>query len=99
MNLIIGIVVVIACTLGGYMAMGGKIYVTGGYSQGVPVNSVYVYDPQADAWAQLASMGTTRQEHTSAAVGGKLYVFGGQGGEDGDGYLSTAEVYDPASVS
>jgi len=27
MNLIIGIVVVIACTLGGYMAMGGKIYV------------------------------------------------------------------------
>ena len=27
MNLIIGIVVVIACTLGGYMAMGGKVYV------------------------------------------------------------------------
>ena len=33
--------------------------------------------------------------HTSAAVGGMLYVFGGFGG----GGLSTAEVYDPASGS
>ena len=41
------------------------------------VNSVYVYDPQANAWTQLASMGTARRLHASAAVGGKLYVFGG----------------------
>ena len=58
-------------------AMGGKIYVTGGYDQGVSVNSAYVYDPQADAWTQLASMSTVRQSHASAAVDGKLYVFGG----------------------
>ena len=57
-----------------------------------------VYDPQANAWTQLASMGTARQSHASAAVGGKLYVFGGLGGEDGE-ELSTAEVYDPASDS
>ena len=62
--------------------------------QGTLVNSVYVYDPQADAWTQLASMGVARRRHASAAVGGKLYVFGGIGGEDE--YLSTAEVYDPA---
>ena len=43
----------------------------------LPVNSVYVYDPQADAWTQLASMGIARRCHASAAVGGKLYVFGG----------------------
>ena len=61
------------------------------------MNSVYVYDPQADAWTQLASMGVARRRHASAAVGGKLYVFGGIGGEDE--YLSTAEVYDPASDS
>ena len=60
------------------------------------VNSVYVYDPQADAWTQLASMGTARRTHASAAVGGKLYVFGGR---NGDEYLSTAEIYDPASGS
>ena len=76
-------------------AMGGKIYVTGGYGI-ASANSVYVYDPQADAWAQLASMGNARRRHASAAVGGKLYVFGGRGvGE----CLSTAEVYDPASDS
>ena len=60
------------------------------------MHSAYVYDPQADAWTQLASMSTARWLHTSAAVGGKLYVFGGR---DASGPLSTAEVYDPASDS
>jgi len=83
-------------------AMGGKIYVTGGSAQGdsvfaeVPsLDSVYVYDPQADAWTELASMNTARRVHASAAVGGKLYVFGGMG----MGCLDTTEVYDPASGS
>ena len=72
--------------------MGGKIYVTGGETNHLEsVNSVYVYDPQADAWMQLANMGNARWLHASAAVGGKLYVFGG--------LLCTAEVYDPASDS
>ena len=60
------------------------------------VNSAYVYDPQADAWTQLASMGIARRLHASAAVDGKLYVFGGISPVD---RLSTAEVYDPASDS
>ena len=77
-------------------AMGGKIYVTGGFIQGDAVNSACVYDPQADAWTQLASMGTARRRHASAVVGGKLFVFGGYGA---GGSLSTAEVYDPASDS
>ena len=62
------------------------------------MNSVYVYDPQADAWAQLASMGNARRLHASAAVGGKLYVFGGFDDEERQRF-STAEVYDPASDS
>jgi N-acetylneuraminic acid mutarotase len=41
-------------------------------------------------------MGTAREAHASAAVGGKLYVFGGF---DTVERLSTAEVYDPASDS
>ena len=60
------------------------------------MHSAYVYDPQADAWTQLASMSTARRLHASAAVGGKLYVFGGVGTRE---RLSTAEVYDPASDS
>ena len=79
--------------------MGGKIYVTAGeIGDDEAVNTVYVYDPQANTWTQLASMGNARRGHASAAVGGKLYVFGGIGAEDDD-YLSTAEVYDPASDS
>ena len=55
-----------------------------------------MYDPQSNAWTELASMGTARMVHASAAVGSKLYVFGGSGaGED----LHTVEVYDPASDS
>ena len=78
-------------------AMGGKIYVTGGRNNpDVSVESVCVYDPQADAWTQLANMSTARRQHASAAVNGKLYVFGGVGV---GGKLSTAEVYDPASNS
>ena len=55
-----------------------------------------MYDPQADAWTQLASMGNARRVHASAAGGGKLYVFSGYGDS---ARLSTAETYDPASSS
>ena len=78
-------------------AMGGKIYVTGGRNEEMSEDSsAYVYDPQADAWTQLASMSNVRRGHASAAVGGKLYVFGGHNAE---GRLSTVEVFDPASDS
>ena len=53
------------------------------------VTSDFMYDPQADAWTQLASMGIARGGHASAAVGGKLYVFGGAAAGE---HLSTAEV-------
>merc|ERR1712194_98115 len=81
----------------GAAAMGGKIYVTGGDTDEGSVNSVYVYNPQADAWTQLASMSIARDSHASSAIDGKLYVFGGV--DSDQAYLSTAEVYDPASDS
>ena len=79
----------------GAAAIGGKIYVTGGINQ-ESLNSVCVYDPQADAWTQLASMSLPRQLHASTAVGGKLYVLGGLGTGASAG---ASEVYDPASDS
>ena len=60
------------------------------------MNSAYVYHPQADAWTHLASMNGPRRFHASAAVGGKLFLFGGTGA---GGLPSTTEVYDPASDS
>ena len=68
---------------------------TGGSNQDT-LDSVCVYDPQADAWTQLASMDSARHDHASAVVGGKLYIFGGYNDED---RLITAKVYDPASDS
>ena len=67
-----------------------------GENQGDTLNSACVYDPQADAWTQLPSMSIARDSHASAAVGGKLYVFGGR---DARQPLRTTEVYDPASGS
>ena len=75
--------------------MAGKIYVTGG--DGSPgLSTAVVFDPQANAWAELTSMGATRQDHASTAIGGKLYVFGGFDSEQCD-RMASVEAYDPIS--
>ena len=81
--------------------MGGKIYVTGGVDLDgnehlVNTDKVVVFDPQANMWTQLASMGTSRADHTSAAIGGKLYVFGGYCNNT-DVRMASVEAYDPVS--
>ena len=48
----------------------------------------------ANTWTELASMGTFRVDHTSEAIGGKLYVFGGYVGA---GRIASVEAYDPIS--
>ena len=40
-------------------------------------------------------MSNARYDHSSAAVNGKLYVFGG----NAETILDTVEVYDPAAAS
>ena len=57
--------------------MGGKIYASGGYEVGNISSSLVVFDPQANTWTELASMGKALAYHTSAAIGGKLYALGG----------------------
>ena len=85
-------------------AMGGKIYVTGGRvndRHGVNfeigrLRSVVVFDPQANTWTQVASMSRPLRDHSSAAIGGKLYVFGGVNPETSVPEASV-EAYDPIS--
>ena len=76
------------------ISMGGKIYVTGGYFCGL-TETLIVFDPQANTWTHLASMGTARADHASAAIGGKLYVFGGH--TNSEGRTASVEAYDPIS--
>ena len=59
-------------------------------------DAVEAYDPVANTWTALASLGLARAFHASAVVRGKLYVFGGFSGH---GRMDQVEVYSPASNS
>lgn len=72
-------------TLTGHAAvlLGGKVYVLGGsHAPGEQdaQNSLWVYDPAADAWQAAPSLpGRGRFLHQMAALGDSLYVLGGIG--------------------
>lgn len=75
----------------------GKVYSVGGYNGSDDTNNLYVYDPQAASWTELAAAGDAREGGAAAAMGGKLVYTGGWGpGGTPDG---KTEVYDPASDS
>ena len=58
-------------------------------------STLVVFDPQANTWTELASMGTARHSHASSVICGKLYVFGGS--SDEDDCIASVEAYDPTS--
>ncbi|HSL06196.1 MAG TPA: kelch repeat-containing protein, partial [Nitrospiraceae bacterium] len=62
----------------------------GDYQRNLSVTEVY--DPVADRWARAADLPTARSGITSSVVGGRVYVFGGEGG---DGTFRENEAYDP----
>ena len=49
------------------------------------------FDPAANSWSPIASMGTARFAHAAAVIDGLLYAIGGNGDS---GYLSSGERYD-----
>ncbi|CAM6109775.1 unnamed protein product [Calypogeia fissa] len=56
---------------------GGKIYVFGGSSGNSPVLGSEVYDPKADAWAEISPMINWRFGHKVGIMGEELLVYGG----------------------
>ena len=52
----------------------------------------YRYDPQVNAWEELAPPKTARAFGAAAALGNRLYYIGGY---DGREELATCEIYDP----
>ena len=56
------------------------------------LNTVERYDPTANKWYTVASMGTRRSYSSCAVYNGYLYVAGGN---DGMSMLSSVERYDP----
>ena len=70
----------------------GKIYVIGGYdANGVSTNTVEVYNPNTDTWASAHSIPLAVNHNSAAVAAGKLYSFGGSGGQ--------VFVYDPENDS
>ncbi len=80
----------------------GKIYVFGGGGpRFASLNTVEVYDPQADRWDEATPMPTLRSGAVTAVIDDLIYVVGGGFRKD-DGkfrFLPTTEIYDPATDS
>ena len=61
------------------VAMGGKLYVYGGVTDGSYSKSMRVYDPASDRWATLTSVGgpAERQDGSLVVMNGKLHHLAG----------------------
>lgn len=75
-------------------ALGGRVYVIGGFTGVGEVNTMQVYDPVTATWALGAPMPTKRSNAIAGVCDGHIYVIGGTvGGVN----LATVEEYDPAT--
>ena len=77
-------------------AMGGKLYFLGGIrlGRGFLTNETLEYDPGADRWARVSRMAVPRGASGVAAIGGKIYVAGGEAAAESPREL---EAFDPAT--
>ncbi|XP_077296137.1 kelch-like protein 25 [Arctopsyche grandis] len=77
--------------------IGDRIYVTGGHilkdGKNKSTDEVQVYEMQSNSWSYCAPMIQRREEHSSIAIKGKLFVAGGYC-YDGS-RLDGVESYDP----
>lgn len=77
----------------------GKVLVAGG-GTGTRTASADLYDPESGSWSPTGAMAVARAEHTATLLAdGRVLVAGGVGNNDlsAEGYLGSAEVYDPAT--
>lgn len=95
-----------AATLGSRcVSLKGKIYVIGGRvvsgaAESDNSNVVQIYDPLKNSWSAAARMHRLRSWFGAAVLHERIYVVGGVGqraAEGENGYLDSAEVYDPAA--
>ncbi|MBI3780157.1 MAG: hypothetical protein HY278_03735 [candidate division NC10 bacterium] len=79
----------------------GKLYVVGGCINSDcrigTTNILEVYDEATDSWATKAAMPTASHQMAIGAIGGKLYVVGGDGPCPPCNTIAALQVYDPAT--
>jgi N-acetylneuraminic acid mutarotase len=89
------ILLVTALTAFGTACCGGSDDSNGGPHEN---DMVEVYDPVAGAWVDTTCMQKPRSTAAAVALGGKLYVIGGDDwAVPGRPYYNTVEAYDPAT--
>jgi hypothetical protein len=79
------------------VADGSLIYVIGGGTNGIAnsaVTSVFAYNTTSNTWSTVASLPTAVDFATAGLVDGKIVVAGGA---NSGGFLTTPQIYDPAS--
>lgn len=77
----------------GAAAIGSKVYVVGGSSDGTDVlATAEVYDASTDSWRTLPSLPTARRDVVVVAFGGLIWAIDGF---DGTGAYLAADVFDP----
>lgn len=75
----------------------GYIYVAGGRIENLVTNKFWRYDPVEDQWTELPSMPYPRYGPRLEAVGGKIYLLGGQSSHGNDD--QSLLIFDPATNS
>ena len=70
----------------------GKIYILGGTTQSGVTSKVYEFDPSDTSWHAHASLSSPRTALAATVSGAKIYVIGG---EDGQDYLDLVEFFIP----
>jgi hypothetical protein len=83
------------CAIG---AVGGCLYVLGGFSKASTMRCVWRFDPIQNTWSKVTSMSTGRAYCKTGILNNKLYVVGGVSqGPAGLLPLQSAEVFDPST--
>lgn len=81
--------------------LGGRLHVAGGRivtENGLRNLTVHeAFDPKAGRWVTLAPMPEARGGHAAAALGGRLWCFGGESFGDAGRAHDEVFVYDPAA--
>jgi N-acetylneuraminic acid mutarotase len=75
-------------------ALGGKIYVIGGFNTttNIPSDAVHVYDIASRTWSTAAPLPSPRGGHAAIVMDGRIHVLGGGNSQS---TLADHDVYDP----
>jgi len=76
-NLVLCILLISAL---GAVALGGKVYICGGFDGTSSLNSVETYDPETDEWTMISSMEKHRSASGVVMLNSQIYAIGGHDG-------------------